>query len=962
MGCGLQSNPSHRRSCDHYGHCNLFTYARSLFYFWWGNGGNVKIFKKIHKIIKLIADFIDPLPGKLTFLLAFAILLIPYLGKFGIFIPTSFIPLVYIVVIGAMLLSFILAVIKLQKKKPAGSIDYLAARDKYLRSIIQDCNTLRLVGIDQNASDPNKGHMSLENLYVDLDTTTPLNREVNHGVLMGINDAEHMSVLNVLATCNNNCMVLLGLPGTGKSTFIRYLALKMAKAILENEKLPQEWSGLPKIPVIISLGKFAETILSSTQHGTAEMLEEYIATSLISDERSTEFSEFIFSAALHDGALFLFDGLDEVADIHLRPIVIQAIEDFTQKYNINHMSHFLVSCRTYSYLHDATWKLTGWETHELALLVRSKIKNFIQAWYEELIKIEPARIEEFIKKRDKLLVTIQPNDRRHLLEIAAFPIILTVMAVVHTHYGDLPDTRAQVYERCVDLLLINWQCERSIDGKKKKQNILEAMNLSGKNELYQAVWEVAYEAHGSSRNNDTSLVTEELLDAKLNVYLMRDHKKVDIFLEYCKSANGLLMLQGTVSKPNEVPRNVYTFPHLTFEEYLAARYLANQPPDQYVYEKAGQSDRWSEVIKFLGEHLCFGSQDYPRMDALLNALSNPPIHANAEEKARMTWLAGELLVLYRRGFPSREANADEKIFNQLRITAISSLSDPRIRANCADLADELGYVPGDLFNFALIPNAQNPEFMIAYYPVTNAQYERFLKPENFSNPLLWINFPKYSAPDKKEKITRIGDTDDEGWRWLQQAIKEQKDTENEDILYPRYWHYADFGVRRTNAPVVGISWWEANAYCRWLGENLDKVAEGQQGLLKPREIRLPTEFEWDLAAGGDAERRFPWGKMRKKKEIIHYANTAESRIGRTTPVWMYPKGESQPYQLMDMTGNGWEWQANLESRGSDFIVLRGGSWYSNEDETLVADRSGSHRGYRYLSIGFRVVLFFSSPD
>jgi formylglycine-generating enzyme required for sulfatase activity len=136
----------------------------------------------------------------------------------------------------------------------------------------------------------------------------------------------------------------------------------------------------------------------------------------------------------------------------------------------------------------------------------------------------------------------------------------------------------------------------------------------------------------------------------------------------------------------------------------------------------------------------------------------------------------------------------------------------------------------------------------------------------------------------------------------------------------------------------------------------------------PKQIRLPHDIEWTIAAGGDLPKeRYPWDKPGRAtadvNEIIKHANIAESKINSTTPVNQYPEGKS-PFGVMDMAGNVWEWQANIrkykigkedyEGRG-----LRGGSWVSNADHARVSLRLGSHPGSGYNGVGFRV--FVSLP-
>jgi formylglycine-generating enzyme required for sulfatase activity len=186
---------------------------------------------------------------------------------------------------------------------------------------------------------------------------------------------------------------------------------------------------------------------------------------------------------------------------------------------------------------------------------------------------------------------------------------------------------------------------------------------------------------------------------------------------------------------------------------------------------------------------------------------------------------------------------------------------------------------------------------------------------------------------------------------------QNKDYETQDdVLLPRYWRDARFGINRKHAPVVGVTWYEAGAYCKWLLQNWDELDEGRQGLPKPKLIRFPLETEWAFAAGGDENNRFAFGELKEaEKEIVNYANTSESGIGRTTPVWMYPQGKSA-HDVMDMSGNVWEWQANYKDKDHDVLGLRGGSWDYDEVNARVSIRNDYYLPYGRLNdLGFRVV-------
>jgi hypothetical protein len=148
-------------------------------------------------------------------------------------------------------------------------------------------------------------------------------------------------------------------------------------------------------------------------------------------------------------------------------------------------------------------------------------------------------------------------------------------------------------------------------------------------------------------------------------------------------------------------------------------------------------------------------------------------------------------------------------------------------------------LPDDLYKFIYFPAGQLSEtqqlsrypFWISKYPITNFQYERFLKSAYFSSPHkgidywdvhdYWSNFPLFDKGRAESKSTDTH-TGNAGWKWLKMMIEDHGSP-----VFPRYWDNPDFGIARKNAPVVDVTWYEASAYCKWLEKNWNNLEESK---------------------------------------------------------------------------------------------------------------------------------------
>jgi len=209
-----------------------------------------------------------------------------------------------------------------------------------------------------------------------------------------------------------------------------------------------------------------------------------------------------------------------------------------------------------------------------------------------------------------------------------------------------------------------------------------------------------------------------------------------------------------------------------------------------------------------------------------------------------------------------------------------------------------------------IPTAR---YWIGKYPVTNAQYAKFIEAGGYRERRWWT---------------------DAGW-----AARQEN-----DWTEPRFWDDGRFNG--AEQPVVGVSWYEAVAFCRWLSD------------VTGEKIMLPTEAQWQYAAQGGDGRAYPWGNEWDCTRCNNSASPCDSHA--TTPVRQYEGKGDSPFGVVDMAGNVWEWCATAYGTGSDALdgtdvrVLRGGSWVNIYPVNLrAAVRYRLIPDDRYSNDGFR---------
>jgi formylglycine-generating enzyme required for sulfatase activity len=469
--------------------------------------------------------------------------------------------------------------------------------------------------------------------------------------------------------------------------------------------------------------------------------------------------------------------------------------------------------------------------------------------------------------------------------------------------------------------------------------------------LREAIEQMAFDAHRSHVDKaGTADISETVLLDSFCPLLGNSLDKARLVVDYIENRAGLLLGQGKRDKMRQ-----FTFPHRTFQEFLAACHLAGRAD---FLEQAGDLARaapahWREVL-VLAARQAGPARGVPVADALVHLQDVEAYRRKAGAPAEADWrsaaLAGaQLLEIGLAVLDSRESYrvVRERVAGWLqalvetpralplgdRIEAGNTLgrlgdlrfltrtapdgtayiAPPTVRVESGPFEMGSGKDEPDAFNDEYSEGTQGkrhvvdvPEFWIGQYPVTNAEYRCFVHATGYEAPSHWLNG---EPPPGLE-----------------------------------------------NHPVVYVSWRDAIRYCEWLS-----------GMLG-REVRLPGEAEWEKAARWDAAKKhsriYPW----EDEWDAASCNTAEEGPGTTTPVGLYPDGAS-PAGLYDAAGNVWEWcrskfadypyrsddgRESLE--GDDSRVLRGGAWDFSCRLARCAFRSGNLPVVRSVNIGFRVVV------
>ncbi|MCY2977757.1 MAG: SUMF1/EgtB/PvdO family nonheme iron enzyme [Planctomycetota bacterium] len=721
-------------------------------------------------------------------------------------------------------------------------------------------------------------------------------------------------------------VILLGEPGSGKTTGARQLAWRLSSG----QCLPQDL-GLPAgiVPVLLRFRNLSSKILAMKSGGFKEFLLAETHRENAPDGLQSPGNELW---NLKSGLLWILDGLDEVIDSKAREQVSgwmkRAIEQRAQ-------DRFLVTCRFQGYFRAGVPLGPKFVEFHVRPLTDAQVNQFVREWfaaaYTKLLGPGDRAASRAQVDNDELLRILAQDEYQtgHIRELCTNPLLLTILCIVFHEERKLPTGRAELYSHCVRVLLEYWRGDLYLEegGTSAKSYDAEAAQsvLAG----------VAWWMHEQKDRTSAPLV-ELAEQAALGLAQVAPSSRLgtdgEAFLQRMRDEAGILAMTGE-------GEGRCGFLHLSFQEYLAAEHAAREGLAKQLASVAAES-WWREVAllslrrsrpfceAFFREMLEAGiAENHPDLaerclQEALYFVPGPFVHVLNHSKSEKR-IAAVLRLLRDRSDQVPELEEISRRFAGSMDKATRSFAREILAVHNVEIASEP--VANDIFvdhktgiTFVWIPPG---EFQMGSNK-GHQEDEQPLHTVNISRGLWLAKYPVTNADYK---------------RFLQS---------NKDSIKPEYWDNRRFN--QPEQPVVGVSWDEAAAFCKWVGG------------------RLPTEAEWEYACRAGTSTEYSFGDDEAK--LGEYGWFTANSNGQTQPVGAK---NPNPWGLCDMHGNVWEWCADLydqgyyakspkvdplgPNKGSD-RVNRGGSWIYSARLCRSALRSRNVPSNRLDYLGFRVAL------
>ncbi|MCC5635682.1 NACHT domain-containing NTPase [Nostoc sp. CHAB 5844] len=475
-------------------------------------------------------------------------------------------------------------------------------RSVYHENIQVQCGTVQILDIARP--------IKLNDIYIDVDILEEINSRrwleiykfsqvgMKENNSLGMADWPQTRVSGMEVVSKSTKLIVLGQPGSGKTTFLQAIANNCNLGLFQPDYLP----------IFIRLKDLAEDTRGLTQISLWQYLHESLITVGIHEqELNTVFA--------HGRALILLDGLDEVTDEYAKKIC-STIRQFAEKFYKNKI---IITSR----LGAQSYKFHGFTEVEIAKFRKPQIANFVEKWFFTVTKHPPAAAQDLASRFVQKLELIE---NLPILDLAATPLLLNFICLVFQFTEDFPANRTDFYKQVFDLLLIRWDEARGI----KRDEIYPDLSLLHKIKLLSHIAAITFtqSSYFQTKTHLCQLITDYLLQ---HLHISTDAAALELesasVLKAVEAQHGLLIQRA---------RGIYSFSHLCLQQYLTARGIVTNINTQTLSELMHHltEKHWRQVFLLSVDMLKLADELLQSMKQKINDLATK----NSKLYAFLIWL------------------------------------------------------------------------------------------------------------------------------------------------------------------------------------------------------------------------------------------------------------------------------------------------------------------------------------